>query len=533
MTYVIAQPCVDLKDRACVDECPVDCIYEGKRMLYIHPDECVDCGACEPVCPVEAIFYEDDTPEQWKDYYDANVDFFDDLGSPGGAAKMGEIDKDHPLVAALPPAGARRVSPPVRRPVSAPAPGLPLGPAHARTPQRARAHPDGIVDLSVGTPVDPTPAVVQDALRAAADSPGYPLTIGRAETRQAAHRLAGAPRTASPASASTRVLPTIGSKELIALAADPPRRRRRRPGRLPGAGLPDVRGRRRARRRPRAGHRLADRARARGAAAAVAQLARPTRPAGCCRSSTCARSSTGAASAARCWSPTSATSSARWEATPGLGAAPATSAAARTTGILAVHSLSKRSNLAGYRCAFVAGDPALVGELLAVRKNLGLMMPGPQQARDGRRARRRRARRRAARDGTPPGGPRCATALEAPGFRIDHSEASLYLWATRGEDCWDTVAWLAERGHPGRARAPSTAPPGASTCGSRSPRPTSASPRPSPASLSLTRPARTQEQQRSAFRPSGASSPPIRLMQAPRHAQRPPVDRRQPITVTV
>ena len=69
MTYVIAQPCVDLKDRACVDECPVDCIYEGKRMLYIHPDECVDCGACEPVCPVEAIFYEDDTPEEWKDYY--------------------------------------------------------------------------------------------------------------------------------------------------------------------------------------------------------------------------------------------------------------------------------------------------------------------------------------------------------------------------------------------------------------------------------------------------------------------------------
>jgi NAD-dependent dihydropyrimidine dehydrogenase PreA subunit len=103
VTYVIAQPCVDLKDRACVDECPVDCIYEGKRMLYIHPDECVDCGACEPVCPVEAIFYEDDTPEEWKDYYDANVHFFDDLGSPGGAAKMGEIDKDHPLIEALPP----------------------------------------------------------------------------------------------------------------------------------------------------------------------------------------------------------------------------------------------------------------------------------------------------------------------------------------------------------------------------------------------------------------------------------------------
>ncbi len=60
MTYVIALPCVDVKDKACIDECPVDCIYEGDRMLYIHPDECVDCGACEPVCPVEAIYYEDD-----------------------------------------------------------------------------------------------------------------------------------------------------------------------------------------------------------------------------------------------------------------------------------------------------------------------------------------------------------------------------------------------------------------------------------------------------------------------------------------
>jgi NAD-dependent dihydropyrimidine dehydrogenase PreA subunit len=103
VTYVIAQPCVDLKDKACIEECPVDCIYEGERMLYIHPDECVDCGACEPVCPVEAIYYEDDTPEQWADYYKANVEFFDDLGSPGGAAKLGLISKDHPLVAALPP----------------------------------------------------------------------------------------------------------------------------------------------------------------------------------------------------------------------------------------------------------------------------------------------------------------------------------------------------------------------------------------------------------------------------------------------
>ena len=103
MTYVISLPCVDLKDRACVDECPVDCIYEGDRMLYIHPDECVDCGACEPVCPVEAIFYEDDLPEAQKEFYDANVVFFKDLGSPGGAAKLGPQAMDAPFISALPP----------------------------------------------------------------------------------------------------------------------------------------------------------------------------------------------------------------------------------------------------------------------------------------------------------------------------------------------------------------------------------------------------------------------------------------------
>ena len=103
MTYVIAEPCVDLLDKACIEECPVDCIYEGGRMLYIHPDECVDCGACEPVCPVEAIYYEDDLPDKWRDYTQANVDFFDDLGSPGGASKVGKTDSDPDLIANLPP----------------------------------------------------------------------------------------------------------------------------------------------------------------------------------------------------------------------------------------------------------------------------------------------------------------------------------------------------------------------------------------------------------------------------------------------
>ena len=105
MTYVIAEPCVDVKDKSCREECPVDCIYDGTRMLYIQPDECVDCGACEPVCPVEAIYYEDDLPSQWADYYKANVEFFKEVGSPGGAAKVGPIDGDHQVVSVLPPQG--------------------------------------------------------------------------------------------------------------------------------------------------------------------------------------------------------------------------------------------------------------------------------------------------------------------------------------------------------------------------------------------------------------------------------------------
>jgi ferredoxin len=80
MTYVIAEPCVDVKDKSCIEECPVDCIYEGGRMLYIQPDECVDCGACEPVCPVEAIYYEDDLPEQWAECTRVNAEFFTEAG---------------------------------------------------------------------------------------------------------------------------------------------------------------------------------------------------------------------------------------------------------------------------------------------------------------------------------------------------------------------------------------------------------------------------------------------------------------------
>ena len=85
MTYIIAEPCVDVKDKACVEVCPVDCIHpvdgESVNMLYIDPDECIDCGACEPECPVEAIFAEEDLPEEWNKYIEINAAYvFGTLG---------------------------------------------------------------------------------------------------------------------------------------------------------------------------------------------------------------------------------------------------------------------------------------------------------------------------------------------------------------------------------------------------------------------------------------------------------------------
>jgi NAD-dependent dihydropyrimidine dehydrogenase PreA subunit len=78
VTYIIAQPCVDLLDKSCIEECPVDCIYEGARKLYINPIECIDCGACEPVCPVTAIFAEDDVPDAQKEFTPLNAQWYKD-----------------------------------------------------------------------------------------------------------------------------------------------------------------------------------------------------------------------------------------------------------------------------------------------------------------------------------------------------------------------------------------------------------------------------------------------------------------------
>ncbi|WP_067834789.1 ferredoxin [Nocardia lijiangensis] len=102
MTFVVGAACVDVLDRACVEECPIDCIFIGNRMAYIQPDECIDCGACEPACPVEAIYFEDDIPPGQEQFVIENARFFDEplpgratsLGQPGGATGVGELRVD-------------------------------------------------------------------------------------------------------------------------------------------------------------------------------------------------------------------------------------------------------------------------------------------------------------------------------------------------------------------------------------------------------------------------------------------------------
>jgi NAD-dependent dihydropyrimidine dehydrogenase PreA subunit len=101
MTYVITDACIDVMDKSCIEECPVDCIYEGDRMLYIQPDECVECGRCEPVCPQISIFHEDDLPQEKSIWAQVNAEFFAELGSPGGARKVQPTGVDHPHVAGL------------------------------------------------------------------------------------------------------------------------------------------------------------------------------------------------------------------------------------------------------------------------------------------------------------------------------------------------------------------------------------------------------------------------------------------------
>jgi succinyldiaminopimelate transaminase len=306
---------------------------------------------------------------------------------------------------------------------------------------RARAHPDGVVDLSIGTPVDPVPAVIQEALTGAAWIPGYPATHGTPALREAA---AEAQRRRHGVTVDPdAVLPTIGSKELVAWL---PTLLGAGPGDLvviPPLGYPTYE----------VGVRLSgasilrtDSTVAAGPARpALVWLNSPSNPTGRVLPAEHLRKvvewgrSCGAVVVSdECYLTLG------WESEPVSILHPSVSGGS-LDGLLAVHSLSKSSCLAGYRAGYVTGDPSLVSRLLAVRKHAGMIVPHPVQAAitaalsDDTHVAEQKARYAARRAVL-------RTALEDAGFTIDHSEAGLYLWATRGEDAWATVDWLAARG---------------------------------------------------------------------------------------
>jgi succinyldiaminopimelate transaminase len=330
------------------------------------------------------------------------------------------------------------------RPGGAVAARLPAFPWDALAPaaRRARAHPGGIVDLSVGTPVDPVPAIIQSALAAAADSPGYPATAGTAAVRDAAAGWLA--RQHGVQVEPDAILPVIGTKELIAWLPT-----------LLGCGPGDVVsfpelayptydvGARLAGARPVASDSLT----ALGPEPVrLAWLNSPANPTGRVLPAqhlrkvvSWARERGTVVASDECYLELG------WETTP-LSVLHPDVCDGSHAGLLAVHSLSKRSNLAGYRAGFVAGDPALVAGLLEVRKHAGMIVPGPVQAAmvaalsDDTHAADQRARYAARRA-------RLRPALEAAGFVISHSEAGLYLWAAHQDlDCSGAVGRLAELG---------------------------------------------------------------------------------------
>ncbi len=306
----------------------------------------------------------------------------------------------------------------------------------------AAAHPGGLVDLSVGTPVDPVPELIQKALIDAADSPGYPTVWGTPALRDAitgwVERRLGARGVTH-----RHVLPIVGSKELVAWL---PTQLGLGPGdkvAFPRLAYPTYE----------VGARLAradhvaydDPTELDPANLKLLWLNSPSNPTGevlpkdqLTRVVAWAREHGVLVVSDECYLELG------WEADPVSVLHPDVNGGS-CDGLVAVHSLSKRSNLAGYRAAFLAGDPAVLGPLLELRKHGGMMTSAPTQAAvvaalgDDEHVRVQRERYAARRTVL-------REALLAHGFRIEHSEASLYLWATRDESCWDTVAHLADRG---------------------------------------------------------------------------------------
>ncbi len=328
-----------------------------------------------------------------------------------------------------------------RRAVAATLPDFPWDSLTAAK-ETASAHPDGIVNLSVGTPVDPVAEVIRTALNSVADEPGYPTTVGTVALREAA--VAALERRYSITGIGVdAVLPAIGTKEMIAWLPT-----------LLGLGTEDL--------------------------VVIPELAYPTYEVGALlagarilRADGLARLGPERASLIFVNSPSNPTGKVlgvdhlrkvvdwarerdaivvsdecylglTWDAEAVSVLDPRVCDGDHTN-LLAVHSLSKTSNLASYRAGFVTGDASLVAELLEVRKHAGMMVPLPIQAAmtaalaDDEHENIQRDRYRARRT-------TLKSAVEAAGFTVDHSEAGLYLWATRGEKCRDTVDWLAQRG---------------------------------------------------------------------------------------
>ncbi|WP_341393468.1 succinyldiaminopimelate transaminase [Arthrobacter sp. G119Y2] len=332
---------------------------------------------------------------------------------------------------------------------------LPEYPWEAMAPyaKLAAEHPDGAVNLSIGTPVDPTPAVVREALSAAADAPGYPTTHGTPALRQA---ISGwyARRRNVPGLDPEDIMPSVGSKELVAWLPL-----------LLGLGEGDVvvrptvayptydMGALLAGATPVAADSLEEldddvRARVR-----LVWVNSPGNPTGIVRSADSLRSLVDSAqrigavvASDECYAELGWGD---WD--PDRGGRPVPSildpvvSGGSNDLLLSVYSLSKQSNMAGYRAAFVAGDGAIIANLVNSRKHAGMIVPAPVQAAmiaalsDDAHVAAQKEKYRARRELLVP-------ALEAFGLTIHHSEAGLYLWATAGEDTWQTVERLAKLG---------------------------------------------------------------------------------------
>ncbi|WP_380161361.1 succinyldiaminopimelate transaminase [Kineococcus sp. R86509] len=343
---------------------------------------------------------------------------------------------------------------PPRRRVGASLPDFPWD-SLAGAKALAAAHPGGIVDLSVGTPVDATPEVVAEALRSAANAPGYPQTYGTAPLREAVAAWFARRRGVATLDPDG-VLPTVGSKELVAWlplllgleAGDVVAH--------PSVAYPtyDV-GARLARATPLGADTVEelDAAWETGSRIRLLWLNSPSNPTGAVRTVeelaalvAWARAHDVVVASDECYAELG------WDEAHDVtrgGLVPSVLdprvCDGDHTGLLVAYSTSKQSNLAGYRAAFVAGDVALVRELLELRKHAGMIVPWPVQVAlqaavsDDAHVAAQRERYRARRDLLRP-------ALQRAGFRVDHSGAGLYLWSTRGEPSRTTIDLLAQRG---------------------------------------------------------------------------------------